>query len=790
MSIVNTNALFFAAGGDYQISRSVRLRSSATAYFNRTPGSQGNRRTWTWSGWVKRGSLGSDQVIMSAGTNGSSTNLAFFMFNSSDAIQFYVDTGAANYSIITTQVFRDPSAWYHLVFVLDTPQATASNRMLLYVNGVQVTAFSTANYTPQNNTYGINDTLAHNIGRYVFNNTRYFDGYLTEINLIDGQALTPSSFGETNPVTGVWQPKKYTGTYGTNGFYLNFSDHSAATAAAIGKDSSGNGNNWTPNNISVTAGTTYDSMIDTPTPYADGSTGRGNYCTLNPLRYSTNGSLSSANLNYANGSGDNNAKAFATFGISSGKWYYEAAYVSGVSDSRVLWGFGTDTTAVSSVGLPFEYSFNGQSANTMQVAIDYDAGKIWYGFNNTWVSSGNPSAGTNPYQTFTPSSYPILVPGVRIYGAADGTTTSAANFGQRPFSYTPPTGFKALNSSNLPESSVVRGSAYFNATIWTGDQSARTITNSGSMQPDFLWTKSRSAIEDHRLSDSVRGGNGTVLGTLASNTNSAQANDTDVTGFTSTGFNIRAGTNSPNVTGRTYVGWQWQAGKGTTSSNANGSISSTVSVNTTAGFGIVSYTGTGANATVGHGLGVAPSLIFAKNRNVGGEDWRVYHSSLGGTKYLNLNTSDAAQTNSVVWNNTNPTSTVFSIGTNAAANGSGNSIIAYVFAAVSGYSAFSTYTGNGSSDGPFIYCGFRPAWVMSKRTDSTGNWLVVDAARNTYNVVNGYLVPNDSAAEGSATWGDFVSNGFKLRGSTHNGNGEIYIYAAFAQNPFKYANAR
>jgi hypothetical protein len=798
MSLVNANALFFAAGGDYQISRSVRLRSSATAYFNRTPAVASNRKTWTWSGWIKRGALSATQQMFGAGTAGTDINRFAFRFDSNDVIRIGEDTsGTFNSYRITTQVFRDPSAWYHFVLTVDTTQATANNRVRLYVNGSEVTAFSTTNNPSQNSDTFVNNNILHRMG-YDMNNGP-FDGYFAEINFIDGQALTPSSFGETNPVTGVWQPKKYVGTYGTNGFYLNFSDNSAATAAAIGKDSSGNGNNWTPNNISVTAGTTYDSMIDSPTAYADGSTGRGNYCVLNPLRYSTNGSLSSANLNYANGSGDNNAKAFATFGISSGKWYYEAAYVSGVSDSRVLWGFGTDATSVTSVSLPFEYSFNGQSANTMQIAIDYDAGKIWYGFNNTWVSSGNPSAGTNPYQTFTPSSYPILVPGVRIYGAADGTTTSAANFGQRPFTYTPPTGYKALNTLNLATPTITRGDAFFNVNTWTGDQSARTITNSGAMQPDFLWTKSRSNAEDHRLSDSVRGGNGTVLGTLASNTTGVEAFDTDVTGFTSTGFNIRAGTNSPNVTGRTYVGWQWQAGRGTNTSNTSGSITSTVSANTTAGFSVVSYTGTGSAATVGHGLGVAPRMIITKKRS-GAQSWGVGHAGINSGSspwnyYLELDLTNGQAASSAAWNNTAPTSSVFSVGTGGDFNSSGANYIAYCFAAVTGYSAFGSYTGNGSTDGPFVFTGFRPRWIMVKRTDSTGDWPIIDSARNGYNQTNPYLFANLSNAEYTTSPFyelDILSNGFKFRntGTSGNASGGTYIYAAFAENPFRYALAR
>ena len=259
----------FAAKGElftrpsgYQISRSVRLRSSATAYFNRTQGTPTNGYIWTWSGWVKRGSLGSSQMLFSGGASA----YAGIQVLGTDVLEIFRWSGSAyTFQINTTQVFRDPSAWYHIVVAVDGTQATAANRVKLYVNGVQVTSFTTANYPAQNTQYEINqNATAAYISRAPSPATQYFDGYLTETNFVDGQALTSSSFGEYDTITGVWKPKKYTGTYGTNGFYLNFSDNSASTAATIGKDYSGNGNNWTPNNISVTAGVTYDSMIDVP----------------------------------------------------------------------------------------------------------------------------------------------------------------------------------------------------------------------------------------------------------------------------------------------------------------------------------------------------------------------------------------------------------------------------------------------------------------------------------------------------------------------------------------------
>ncbi len=770
------------------VGNSVRLRSSASAYFNRTPGSAGSRQKWTYSKWIKRGTVGVQQVLLSS-TNSSNDAISF---TSGDNIQIqFANQTAAN--IISTAVYRDPSAWYHVLVSVDTTQATASNRVQLFVNGQQVTAFGTASYPSQNYSTWIDGAFVHNIGQVA--SVQYFDGYLTEINFIDGQALTPSSFGAFDS-TGVWQPLPYTGTYGTNGFYLTFADNSAATAAALGKDTSGNGNNWTPNNVSLTAGVTYDWMLDSPTNWigAAGGNGRGNYAVLNPLDKNAGTTPSNANLTWTASTPWRSARA--TFGMTSGKWYWEVT----ASGANNMYGIGTATASLADNNYPgrdangwgyFDSNGNkftngsgssyGASYTTndvIGVAFDADNGTLTFYKNGTSQGTAFTGLTSGPY-------FPMV---------GNEGSTSNSNFGQRPFTYTPPTGFKALNTLNLPTPTIMRGDAYFNVNLWTGDQAARTITNSGLMQPDFLWTKSRSNAEDHRLSDSVRGGNGTVLGTLASNTTGAEAFDTDVTGFTSTGFNIRAGTNSPNVTGRTYVGWQWQAGRGTTSSNASGTITSTVSVNTTAGFSVVSYTGTGSTATVGHGLGVAPRMIIFKRRSPTA-NWAVYHASIGNTGALALDLTIATDTNVAYFNNTSPTSSVFTVGTGNSINASTSTYVAYCFAQVAGYSAFGSYTGNGSADGPFVYLGFRPEFVIIKRTDTTETWTTVDAARSPFNKSSiEFLQPNSSGAEFSDSNSeyDLLSNGLKFRdaGNLTNGSGGTYIYMAFAENPFNISRAR
>jgi hypothetical protein len=264
--------------------------------------------------------------------------------------------------------------------------------------------------------------------------------------------------------------------------------------------------------------------------------------------------------------------------------------------------------------------------------------------------------------------------------------------------------------------------------------------------------------------------------------------------FNSNGATFSSSDIATNQSGQTYVAWQWLAGKGTTSTNTSGSITSTVSVNTTAGFSVVTYTGNGVNnATVGHGLGIAPSMIIVKSRTQA-YNWDIYHQSLGITATLTFTT--AATRNVNAFGTNNPTSSVFSVYPSYTNDTSAN-LVAYCFAAIAGYSAFGTYTGNGSTDGPFIYTGFRPRWLMYKPTSGTGGWVMKDSSRNTYNVVNSELWANLSSGEN--TDGnraiDFVSNGFKIRGTNStndecNVSGIPYIYAAFAENPFKYARAR
>ena len=318
-SIGSPSPFLFGGKKAYSVDRSLRFSRADTTYVERTPSSNGNKRTWTFSAWIKRGQLTSLQTFFSAGTNNPDV---IVKFTPSDQFEVSRYGGSYQTQVTSTQKFRDPSAWYHLVAAVDTTQATASNRVKMYVNGTQITDFANSNYPSQNYEYPeINNTSYSNkIGKHG-SNSQNFDGYMTEINFLDGYAYDPSYFGETNTITGQWVPKKYVGSYGTNGFYLNFSDNSGTSATTLGKDSSGNGNNFTPFNFSVAAGVGNDSLEDTPT---------NNFATMNPLVPSPSVTWANGNLDLSGSSGtaysQNNT---STFGVSSGKWYVEVKYTFG-----------------------------------------------------------------------------------------------------------------------------------------------------------------------------------------------------------------------------------------------------------------------------------------------------------------------------------------------------------------------------------------------------------------------------------------------------------------------------
>lgn len=739
----------------YNLTNSLRFRSSASAYLSRTPASAGNRQIYTWSAWVKRGLLSSSDTYSLFDVELDANNW-FTLWFRFDSLGYDVSyTSTANRAILkSTAVFRDPSSWYHVVLSVNTTNATAANRVTLYVNGAAIALnFELgSSYVAQNTNTAVNATTAHNIARRNAGTPDlYFDGYLTEVNFIDGQALTPSSFGSTNAVTGVWQPAKYTGTYGTNGFYLPFTN--TTSTSTLGNDFSGNSNNWTTNNISLTAGVTYDSMTDVPTLT---SATAANFAVMNPLWQGRTNAPTNGNLDYPASS-----VGIGTMDVSRFSSYWEITSTGGTTTTSV-YSTAAATTVGVTTGLTYGFRFNSSTG-----ALDYTTNGSSFTSLATGLTSG-------PYF---------------VYVSTAASTTASFNGGQRPFSYTPPSGFVALNTFNLPSSTIPAGNKFMDATLYTGTGSSLSVTNSGAMQPDWVWIKSRSAATDHALYDVLRG----TQSRLESNTTDAQVtSDNGVTAFGTGGFTVNT-LAQVNTSAATYVGWQWKAnGAGVT--NTAGSITSTVSANTTSGFSVVTYTANGTNgATVGHGLNVTPAIYIVKRRDTTG-NWVVVpgNSSLfGGSFYLQLNTTSAVISNSDVFTSY-PGSSVFYLSTNADVNASGGTYVAYCIAQIAGFSAVGKYTGNGSADGPFVYTGFRPRWLMIKRTDSTANWRILDTSRDTSNVEQKELYPSLANAEGTFAALDGVSNGFKIRtdDSSYNASGGTYIYAAFAENPFKNALAR
>ena len=675
--------------------------------------------------------------------------------------------------------------------------------MKIYWNGAQITTFGTATYPSLDYQGEINTAVAHGIGRGGSYNDLYFNGYLADVHFIDGQALTPSSFTEVSATTGQLIPKAYTGSFGTNGFWLKFSDNSAATATTLGKDYSGNGNNWTPNNLSVTAGAGNDSLVDTPTSYGTdtgaGGEVRGNYATLNPLIYG--GSISApTNGNLDISSGSSYGTIYATIGANSGKWYWEFTNTSTGSNGSCVGIAAAGATLSSDAGAYSKgyiycsgalkannnsYSSYGASWNTsgdiIGVALDSDNGTLTFYKNGS--SQGQAYSGI---ASTTEYYFPVFAD---ASGSASGG--GSFNFGQRPFAYTAPSGFKALCTTNLPAPLITKPNTVMDVKLYTGNGSTQTISGL-SFSPDFVWLKCRSSTPYHRLYDQIRG----VTKALYSNSTDAegayQTTYENFTSFNSDGFSLGTTTidNGINGNGQTFAAWCWDAGSSTVT-NTQGSITTTVRANPTSGFSIITATTqSSGSGTYGHGLNVAPSFYIVKNRGAI-SNWFVYHASTGAGNYLMLNSISASTASSTLWNNTAPTSSVLSLGSDFAV---GANVVIYAFSPLVGYSSFGSYTGNGSStDGPFVYTGFRPRWVLLKNSSSSTNvWVIYDTARDTYNVAGAQIYPNLSDAEFFGASLDVLSNGFKIRTTSGglNSNGNVYIYAAFAESPFNYARAR
>ena len=820
-----------AIGGSV-IEKSLRFRGSQ--YFNRSPSGDGNRRTFTLSLWIKRGTLGEHYILDSFQDDNNRTRIGI---EAGNGMQVTNRVGGSTTQLTSSQKLKDFGGWYHLVFAFDTTQASSSNRIKYYLNGVLDTNVS-GSYPSQNGVTFVNhsgDNHTIGVGQDSGGLEQYFKGYIAEMHLIDGVQLDASYFGYTEDQTGIWRPKRYTyGNYGTHGFYLDFLNASGTTATTLGRDKSGNPNNFTPNNFSVSAGNSNDSSVDTPS---------NNFPTWNPLNTSkqnggaTSYSFGNLKLNTTTGSaGSLYPFGFTTFGATSGKWYAE--FVSDTSNHAVgIANLGQLDSDVSNnpygayANTSFIYTNSGEirtndanltnqtsygSGDIIGVAMDLDNMKLYFHKNGTYINSGNPSTGSNGY---TIGALPSDKTGDYVFSCGSNGASSVgvfANLGQiktastsyadsngiGSFDYAVPTGFRALCTANLLPNvpSIIRPQKLFDTVLWTGNGGTSQTVTGLEFKPDFVWIKGRSNSAWHRLQNSVVGAN-KLLYTNSTNAEATNEVNGYVSEFTNDGFKLAdpdSNGGGVNQNGETYVAWCWKAG-GAAVSNSDGTITSSVSANTEAGFSIVSYTGNETNnATVGHGLGKSPDWVIIKDRdtNSAGNNWYVFHSALASGHYVKLNQTSATTAVSGTSNGGvgSVTSTTFNFvqgttGNNKNVNESGDNFIAYCWTSIPGFSKFGSYIGNGSTNGTYIHLGFRPAWLVMKRVDDTSNWEIVDIKRDTFNFVNEDLSANNNNAENAVdgTQVDFLSNGFKHYDAdstgTKNVSGGTYIYMAFAEQP-------
>ena len=800
MSLIKAQGAGDASTGfyDFTIDQSLRFEDGDNPYLSKTFSSSGGT-IFTFSCWVKFSNSTNSKVLLQGYSNSSNyTQIPIYSSGTTGQVGVYSAVGgSAKLFAYTTGHFVDPTAWYHVVVKFNG--TSGSEEFKVYINGENQDITTSTALTAHQSFIGNNN--AHYIGNN-FNQSSDMDGYMAEVNFIDGTALDADSFGETK--SGIWIPKNTSGlTFGTNGFRLKFQDSSA-----LGDDTSGNGNDFSSSGLAAT-----DVVLDSPT---------NNWATMNPLDGDGGTTWKEGNLELSTTNYGNNA---STFFMETGKWYWEAmgeGYVGAVcafdrstynntisvsgSDSIgyftngiVYWGTGNDST-------PATYT----SSDIIGVAVNMDDGQISFYKNNTLQVTLNFSSTIS--RLATEGCYANY-----NNGASSANRSVNLNFGQDSsfagnktaqgntddngngdFYYSPPSGFLALCTANLPDPAIdpAQGEEpadHFNTVLYTGNNSTNNITGVG-FQPDFVWLKNRSSGSTaHRLYDSVRGPHKALFSTVSN----AEFDESSwgLDSFDSDGFTLlHDNTNKLyfNQTGQNYVAWNWLAG-GSASSNSDGSITSSVSANTKAGFSIVGYTGTASADTVGHGLSQAPELVIWKDRETA-VNWLVQGDVMGAAAsgyIMLLNSTGSSYANSN-FNTTLGASTITLDAGGTNYNGSGKDTIAYCFHSVDGFSKIGKYSATNSSNGPFVHLGFRPAVVIIKATNRASHWIMQDNKRPGYNTTSIALFSNLGNAESTDRHVDFLSNGFKLRLTAldPNTNTAEYIYLAFAEQPFKYSNAR
>ena len=796
----------------YSVDNSLRLNSGSTPYMSKTFAGAGNRKTWTFSCWLKLSRMKTGdgnyaglfrQALHYVGFRQTAA-LGRSHFNLSGVFSAF--GGGA-----LTDLHRDPSAWYHFVFIFDTTQAVATNRIKFYVNNTLLTLTTEGGTPPSLNYDGpwLNNA-AHELFRASSADAYILDGYVAEVIVCDGTALPPSNFGETN-TQGVWVPKKISGlTFGTNGFYLDFQ-----SSGDLGNDVSGNNNDWGLTNIDST-----NQSTDTPT---------NNKITFNPLSNQRGGgTLTQGNTVYS-GPGTRTmvpltanipstgkwAVAFSTDDVSTGNGWNFGITKSNNSNFGDAAGSNEDVGASDGINMnpsgSVLYLWNyiagsgiepGQAITTSDefwLAVDMATGKCFLGIYDdsasamVWVAAdagldGNPADGSNPSATISD-----------MIGSTDYTFAVAAKspdltlIRSADLDGTIPTGYTYFeNVSDLPAPDVKDPSASFQIVTFLGngaDNREIDQTGNSTFQPDLLLTRA-TASSHPGFFDAARGVKKYLKASTADAEGTSSVNK-DIDSFDSDGYTVSSSQGIDTNTGSyTEVGWMWKAGN-SGASNTTGTINTTTTYSdATAGISISTYTGTGSAATIGHGLGVAPKLIMIKNRTAA-DSWKVYHEGVASdaqTDYLVLDTDVAAVDDATVWNDTAPTSTVFSIGTHTDVNTNTETYLAYVFAEVAGFSKFGVFTGNGNADGVYNVCGFQPAFIIVKPSSRADGWVMWDTTRDTSNLTDLYMTldTNNAQFTGTVRIIDITSNGFKMKGSHNsvNGSGDTYVYIAFAESPF------
>ena len=762
---------------------------------------------FTIEGWCNRRDDGAQGIFQysNGALNSKSGALGLGIYDN-DFYLYYGTSGALAGRAVTANI-PAVGEWWHFAYV------RASGTITIYLNGTAVTTQST--------TVDFNDTTLV-VGGY-YNTDFLWNGLISNFRAVKGTAVYTSNFTPpTSALTSVsgtillncQNSNIQTSTTGSN---MTAQGNAVASNTSptdfndtFSGDRSGQGNSYTATNLANS-----DVVIDSPT---------NNFATWNPLQSSTNSQylLTQGNLFPTFSSSPSSfMNSSTTIGATSGKWYAElrvvvatsngcavggGSYITKIDTSnqnvlnaalvvlsithnqsayRAIWVDGTATTT----GLA-----NGVVGDIYGLAMDVDNNKFYYYRNGSALGSTSGytltdvGTGVFTFQSQTDSATNMWNFGQdsSFNGAITAGTATDGN-GIGVFKYAPPSGFLALCTANLPDPAIPLPSANFNTVLYAGNASTQSISGVG-FEPSFVWAKNRSRAGGHGLFDAVRGAGKSLE---SSDTTAERTQSDSITSFNSDGFslgdNTEAGPDVNYVNNDSYVSWNWKA-NGSGSNDTSGDIDATVSANQAAGFSVVKWASDGNTATVGHGLGAVPTLIIAKNRSEASA-WSVYSAEIGNTKRLVLNTTAASATDAV-WGNTTPTSSLF---TQRISITSGHEIIAYCFAPKPGYSKIGTYTGNGSATaGTFVNCGFKPAWLMYKKTSGAAEWRVYDSGRSVFNPVKLGVYPDLTNAEDSGFDFDFLSNGFKSRANHAdvNESGGTYLYMAFAESPFKTANAR